>query len=76
MRNNLTNYLGSTQAAGLPVEVVTPPQPLIDNPTTWLRDGNSAAEIITALAVLLGSITGLVKVLLPLLLKKQRTKIK
>jgi len=73
MNNNRTNYLASNQATGLPVEVV-PAQPRIDNPPTGLRDGNSAADIITAVAVLVGAITGLIKALLPLWLKKQRQK--
>ncbi len=76
MKNNSTNYLASTQEIGLPVEVITPPKPLIDNPTTGLQNGNSPAEIITAVAVLIGAITGLIKALLPLFLKKQRSKTK
>jgi hypothetical protein len=38
--------------------------------------GNSAADIITAVAVLIGAITGLAKALLPVWLKKQRQKTK
>ncbi|RCJ24746.1 hypothetical protein A6770_03555 [Nostoc minutum NIES-26] len=75
MNNNRTNYLASTQQTGLPIEVILP-QPTINNPQTELRDGNSAADIITAVAVLIGTITGLVKALLLLWLKKQRQKSK
>ena len=76
MKKNSTNYLASTQEIGLPVEVIKPPQQLIDNPITGLQDGSSPAEIITAVAVLIGAITGLIKALLPLFLKKQRSKTK
>ena len=74
MSHNSPNYLVATQETGLPVEVVPPPQPTINNPTTGLQNGNSPTEIITAVAVLIGAITGLVKALLPLWLKKQHQK--
>jgi len=75
MNNNSPNYLTNTQQTGIPVEVI-PPQPTINNPQTRLPDGNSAADMITAVAVLIGAITGLVKALLPLWLKKQQQKTK
>jgi hypothetical protein len=75
MNNNSPNYLTNSQQTGVPIEVV-PPQSTINNPQTRLPDSNSAADIITAVAVLIGAITGLVKALLPLWLKKQRQKTK
>ncbi len=75
MSNNSPNYLTSNQQTGTPVEVL-PPQATINNPQTGLQDGNSAIDVITAVAVLIGAITGLVKALLPLWLKKQPQKTK
>jgi len=37
----------------------------MENPSNWMRDGDSPAEIILAIAVLIGAIAGLVKVLVP-----------
>jgi hypothetical protein len=73
MSRNFPNYPTNNQQIGVPVEVV-PPQSTINNPQTRLPDGNSTADIITAVAVLIGAITGLIKALLPLWLKKQRQK--
>jgi hypothetical protein len=53
-----------------PVQLVTPPQPHIENPTTWMRGGNSQAEIILAVAVLISSISGLLQVLIPVMLRQ------
>ncbi len=57
-----------------PIQLVTPPQPHIENPTTWMPTGNSQAEIILAVAVLISSISGLLQVLLPLLLQQPHKK--
>ncbi len=56
----------------LPIEVVNPNLSPIDNPASWMRNGDSPAEIITAVAVLVGAMTGLLQVLLPHLLKHSR----
>ena len=57
-----------------PIQLVTPPQPHIESPATWMRTGNSQAEIILAVAVLISSISGLLQVLLPLLLQQPHKK--
>ena len=75
MNNTTTNLVLSEQTQ--PIEVVNPNLSPIDNPASWMRNGDSAAEIITAVAVLVGAMTGLLQVLLPHLLKhsrKQRSK--
>jgi hypothetical protein len=53
-----------------PIQLVTPPQPHIENPATWMRGGNSQAEIILAVAVLISSISGLLQVLIPVMLRQ------
>jgi hypothetical protein len=67
MNNTTTNLVLSEQTQ--PIEVVNPNLSPIDNPASWMRNGDSPAEIITAVAVLVGAMTGLLKVLLPHLLK-------
>ncbi len=57
-----------------PIQLVTPPQPHIESPATWMRDGNSQAEIILAVAVLISSISGLLQVLIPLMLRQPHKK--
>jgi hypothetical protein len=57
-----------------PIQLVTPPQPHIESPPTWMRDGNSQAEIILAVAVLISSISGLLQVLIPLMLRQPHKK--
>ena len=58
-----------------PIQFVTPPQSHIENPATWMRYGNSPqAEIILAVAVLISSISGLLQVLLPVILRQPRKK--
>lgn len=59
-----------------PIQLVTPPQPHIESPATWMRTGNSQAEIILAVAVLIGSISGLLQVLIPLLLQQPQKQTK
>ena len=54
-----------------PIQLVTPPQAHIENPVTWMRYGNSQAEIILAVVVLISSISGLLQVLLPVILGQQ-----
>jgi hypothetical protein len=57
-----------------PIQLVTPPQPHIKNPTTWMRTGSSQAEIILAVAVLISSISGLLQVLIPVMLRQPHKK--
>ncbi|NEO29639.1 MAG: hypothetical protein F6K36_04150 [Symploca sp. SIO3C6] len=56
------------------IELVEPPQPLIENPAHWLKDGESPAEIILATAVLIGALTRFLQVLLPWLRKPSKPK--
>jgi hypothetical protein len=58
-----------------PIQLVTPPQPYIESPATWMRDGNSQAEIILAVAVLISSISGLLQGLMPVILRQPHKKI-
>jgi hypothetical protein len=57
-----------------PIQLVTPPQPHIESPAAWMRGGNSQAEIILAVAVLISSISGLLQVLIPLMLRQPHNK--
>ncbi|MEQ8537214.1 MAG: hypothetical protein RIB93_07100 [Coleofasciculus sp. D1-CHI-01] len=52
-----------------PIELVTPSQIPMEPPSTWMRDGNSPAEIILAIAVLIGAIARLLNVLVPVMRK-------
>jgi hypothetical protein len=70
MNNTTTNLAPSEQTQ--PIEVVNPNQEPIANPATWMHNGDSPAEVITAVAVLIGAVTGLLQVLLPYLLKQSR----
>jgi hypothetical protein len=70
MNDTTTNLAPSAQTQ--PIEVVNPNPSPIANPDTWMRNGDSPAEIITAVAVLIGAITGLLQVLLPHLLKRSQ----
>lgn len=70
MNNPSTNLIPSSQTQ--PIEVVNPNQEPIANPATWMHNGDSPAEIITAVALLIGAVTGLLQVLLPHLLKPSR----
>ena len=75
MNDTATNLVPSEPTQ--PIEIVNPNLSPIDNPASWMRNGDSPAEIITAVAVLVGAMTGLLQVLLPHLLKhsrKQRSK--
>lgn len=53
-----------------PVELVPPSQTPMEHPSTWMREGNSPAEIILAIAVLIGAIAGLLNVLVPVMRKE------
>ncbi|MFP4123451.1 hypothetical protein [Coleofasciculus sp.] len=64
MDNRQTPLVQSEQTIQ-PVELITPSQTPIENPSNWMRDGDSPAEIILAIAVLIGAIAGLVKILVP-----------
>ncbi len=70
MNNATTNLVPSSQTQ--PIEEVNPNPSSVANPATWMHNGNSPAEIITAVAVLIGAVTGLLQVLLPHLLKPSR----
>lgn len=48
--------------------------PVTENPSTWLKEGDSPAEILLAVAVLLSSLAGLLKVLIPLFVKPKNPK--
>ena len=64
MDNRQTPLVQSEQTIQ-PVELITPSQTPMENPSNWMRDGDSPAEIILAIAILIGAIAGLVKVLVP-----------
>jgi len=70
MNNATPNLVPSKQTQ--PIEVVNPHPSPIANPATWMRNGDNPAEIITAVAVLIGAITGLLQAVLPHLLKQSR----
>ena len=63
-----------TEQTNQQIQLVTPPQPHIENPTNWMQYGNSQAEIIMATAVLISSISGLLQVLKPLILRQPQNK--
>ena len=52
-----------------PIELITPSQIPMEPPSTWMRDGNSPAEIILAIAVLISAIARLLNVLVPVMRK-------
>ena len=45
-----------------PVTVQPIPSPIIEKPSSWMREGDSPAEIILAVAVLMTAIAGLLQV--------------
>ncbi|OLT58663.1 hypothetical protein [Moorena bouillonii] len=47
------------------IALVEQPQPLMDNPALWLKNGDSPAEMILAIAVLVGALTRLIQVVGP-----------
>jgi len=53
-----------------PVELIPPSQTPMEPPSTWMREGNSPAEIILAIAVLIGAIARLLNVLVPVMRKE------
>jgi hypothetical protein len=75
MMENLQTTPAKTEQTNQPIQLVTPPQPHIENPENWMRYGNSPqAEIILAVAVLISSISGLLQVLLPVILRQPQNK--
>ncbi len=70
MMENLKTTPVKLEQTNQPIQLVTPPQPHIENPATWMRTGNSQAEIILAVAVLISSISGLLQVLIPVMLRQ------
>lgn len=72
--NNSTTNLVQPELITQPIELVEPPQCLIESPDTWMRDGNSPAEIILAVAVLVGAIAGLLRVLVPVMTPRSSDK--
>lgn len=54
----------------IPVQLVTPAQAQPDSTTVSLPEGNSSVAIIMAISVLITSIAGLIKVLVPVMLQK------
>ena len=65
MMDNRQTPLVQSEQTIQPVELITPSQTPMENPSNWMRDGDSPAEIILAIAILIGAIAGLVKVLVP-----------
>ena len=63
MNKLTTNFLHSEQTTQF-VEVLPTPQPLIESPASWMKDGDSPGEIILALAFLVGALTRLLQVLI------------
>jgi hypothetical protein len=75
MENRPTTPVKTEQAIQ-PVQLVTPPQAQIESPSTWMRQGDSPAEIILAVAFLIGAIAGLLQVLVPVMLQQPPKKTK
>jgi hypothetical protein len=73
MQNTQPTFAKPAQSVQ-PVQLVTSPQPHIESPATWMQTGNSQAEIILAVAVLISSISGLLQVLIPLILRQPHNK--
>jgi hypothetical protein len=48
--------------------------PVTENPSSWFKQGDSPAEILLAVAVLLSSLAGFLKVLIPLFIKPKNPK--
>ncbi len=63
MNDTATNLVPSEPTQ--PIEVVNPNLSPIDNPASWMRNGDSPAEIITAVAVLVGAHWCQLKEILP-----------
>jgi hypothetical protein len=59
-----------------PIQLVTPAQVQPDSASVSLTDGNSPVAIIMAISVLIGSIAGLLKVLVPVMLQQHHKKTK
>ena len=74
--NNITTTLIQSESTTQPVELISPSSSHIDSPATWMRDGDSPAEIIMAVAVLVGAIAGLLQVLVPVILRMPHKKTK
>jgi hypothetical protein len=75
MTNTQTTFVKSEQAIQ-PVQLVTPAQAQPDSASVSLTDGNSPVAIIMAISVLIGSIAGLLKVLVPVMLQQHHKKTK
>lgn len=71
---NLQTTTAKLEQTNQPIQLVTPPRPQLENPTTWMRYGNSQAEIILAVAFLISSISGLLQVLIPVMLRQPHKK--
>jgi hypothetical protein len=75
MTNTQTTFVKPEQAIQ-PVQLVTPAQAQPDSASVSLTDGNSPVAIIMAISVLIGSIAGLLKVLVPVMLQQHHKKTK
>jgi hypothetical protein len=73
---NQPTTLVKLEQTNQPIQLVTPPQAHIENPATWMRGGNSQAELILAVAFLISSISGLLQVLIPVILRQPHKKTK
>jgi hypothetical protein len=71
---NQPTTLVKLEQTNQPIQLVTPPQAHIENPATWMRGGNSQAELILAVAFLISSISGLLQVLIPVILRQPHKK--
>jgi hypothetical protein len=75
MQNSETTFVKSAQTIK-PVQLVTPAQAQLDSASVNLPDGSSPVAIIMAISVLIGSIAGLIKVLVPVMLQQPHKKTK
>ena len=59
-----------------PIQLVTPAQAQPDSENVSLTDGKSPVAVIMASSVLIGAITSLIKVLVPVMLQQPQKKTK
>lgn len=71
---NLQTTPAKIEQTNQPIQLVTPPQPHIENPANWMQYGNSQAQIILATAALISAISGLLQVLIPVILRQPHKK--
>ena len=59
----------------VPVESAVPVSP-VPSPSVWMRSGYSPTEIILAIAILITSLSTLIKVLVPVMMQRQGGEVK